>query len=730
MYYSVDTFDLRISFNIKGKNYYDFKCPYIKNQTTFENLFEIISILFPNEKICPCFKYEIENNRKYFQIDKSKKINEYFNDKYQSYNYRSKELVIKIYNEQYSHDLCKYKKMYLNSKREIIDSYISLSSSYGTKINLTKENQIQQDKINTLNIDISSLTGKTQVLEKNMSSQKQEIMSLTKENITQKNRIDNLFQQKTELEKKIKELEETKDRLNQKIRVLNEENKLLKHSTNKDYDKIDEIWNQKYNTNKQNGKNNNNESKNKFNNNFEEFYDVIIDIKSVKDIKEGWNIKMNEKGEKQYNDYKNQKLIKIGIIGNANKGKSFLLSKISQINLPSGTSIRTEGLSIKYPELEGNENRKIVLLDSAGLETPVLRDQEYKKNSNKIKEYFKEKSKEKLITELFLQNYIINNSDILILVVGILTYSEQKLINRIKTEIQKNKKIKKDLYIIHNLSTYTSTNQVEDYLNNFLLNSVTFELEEGHKTSTKKKKEINGKYYYEKIENPKIYHLIFANEGSEAGNYYNEFTLQFIENTYQNVTNPEPFDVIESIKKRFIELSKDFIDNTQNKIELSDFESNEKGEKKIIKLNTDKEITLKRCLIDELGFSNLRNNGFEPTYNYFKIKNEKDGNDEKLIIKIESPGICSINYNTENEGEYKVIKVVGNKKRDKEPEKLEDNIYNNREFGEFSLDIPLKNDDFLLKNENPNISAKNGLITYEFQLDKKTEGKTFEINDE
>ena len=45
---------------------------------------------------------------------------------------------------------------------------------------------------------------------------------------------------------------------------------------------------------------------------------------------------------------------------------------------------------------------------------------------------FREKSREKFITELFLQNYIINNSDILIIVVEILTYSEQKLLCIIK----------------------------------------------------------------------------------------------------------------------------------------------------------------------------------------------------------------------------------------------------------------------------------------------------------
>ena len=66
--------------------------------------------------------------------------------------------------------------------------------------------------------------------------------------------------------------------------------------------------------------------------------------------------------------------LKIGVIGNADKGKSFILSKISKIDFPSGTSISTEGLSIKYPEIREYVNRKIALLDSAGLETPVLKE--------------------------------------------------------------------------------------------------------------------------------------------------------------------------------------------------------------------------------------------------------------------------------------------------------------------------------------------------------------------
>ena len=81
---------------------------------------------------------------------------------------------------------------------------------------------------------------------------------------------------------------------------------------------------------------------------------------------------MSQRAEKHYQDYKTQKVLKIGVIGNANKGKSFLLSKISKMPFPSGMSIKTEGLSIKYPDLTLFKDRKIALLDSAGLETPVL----------------------------------------------------------------------------------------------------------------------------------------------------------------------------------------------------------------------------------------------------------------------------------------------------------------------------------------------------------------------
>ena len=470
------------------------------------------------------------------------------------------------------------------------------------------------------------------------------------------------------------------------------------------------------------------------------FYDVIIPIQSIKDIIKGWKIKLSK--NIKYKEIIKERVLKVGVIGNSNKGKSFILSKISKMYFPSGTSIKTEGLSIKYPDLKEYKHRKMVLLDSAGLETPVLQEKKeiiednkkekkiiekniknenplnandkdemnnIVKNDNKDnfgEEVFKEKSRDKILTELFLQNYIIHNSNILIAVVGILTYSEQKILNRIKTELNR-AKLNKTLYVIHNLMTYTTIKQVQNYIENVLLKSATFELELQIRVNTRNDNESEkGICFYEtKVKNYDIFHLIFANEGSEAGNYYNEYTLNFLEHAYESITGLEGFDIVKTIKERFKEVSKEFFEKLEN--EISFVESEE-----IIKLKEPKDITLKKCFIDELGFSIIRPNGFEPKYNYYIKEN-------KIIIKIEIPGNFKFDSSFEYSGEYIIIKIRGIKIKDDEPKKIEENIFNGRELGLFSLDIPFKHELFNIKNEKPKFESKNGIVTLIYQLEEK-----------
>ena len=443
--------------------------------------------------------------------------------------------------------------------------------------------------------------------------------------------------------------------------------------------------------------------------NFEDFYDIIININSIKQVNQGWDIKMNERGKLRFEEYKNKQALVIGMIGNSNKGKSFLLSKISKIDLPNGTNIRTEGLSIKYPDLKKYKNRKIVLLDSEGLESPFL-FQYYEKRNEVTDEKLKEKAKDKLVTEYFLQNFIMDSSDIIIAVVGLLTFQEQKFLNKIKSQISK-LKYGKTLFVIHNLMTLATVEQVKNYINNTLMNSATFDLEKTTKITTKISNGEKVEYFFEKKSKIRIIHLIFANEGSEAGKFYNNFALEFIENSFQEITDIKSFDVIENLKERFIGLSKILMENNINPIiSKKDFINYAQiiKERKI-RLEKKRDIILKRYYIDELGFSDLRSNGFKPCYSYF-LKNDK------LILRLETPGNVNISVEYIIGEKCNIIQIKGEKKKDKEPFDLKDNTYNDREFGEFSIDIPIKL--YLDSTIKPEINFNNGICSIEYRIRK------------
>ena len=108
-----------------------------------------------------------------------------------------------------------------------------------------------------------------------------------------------------------------------------------------------------------------------------------------------------------------------------------------------------------------------------------------------------------------------------------MTFSEQKLINKIKrTYLNLGKK--GQLIIIHNLQSYVTLGQVKTYINETLLKSETFNLKENFKISkestlnNKNNTELKWSYYHEPKSEPNTIHLIFAREGSQAGNFYNK----------------------------------------------------------------------------------------------------------------------------------------------------------------------------------------------------------------
>ena len=125
-------------------------------------------------------------------------------------------------------------------------------------------------------------------------------------------------------------------------------------------------------------------------------YDLIIKIESIKALFDGgWKIIETDYGHECNKKYQKNGSVIITAIGNKNKGKSFILSKISEKDLPRGFNITTEGLSVIYPR-----KRPVIILDTSGSESPLLEleDNYYQlKNNEKIEENKKYQEKKKII---------------------------------------------------------------------------------------------------------------------------------------------------------------------------------------------------------------------------------------------------------------------------------------------------------------------------------------------
>ena len=486
-------------------------------------------------------------------------------------------------------------------------------------------------------------------------------------------------------------------------------------------------------------------------------YDIILDITSFQDLvnkDKGWIIKYNKKdGKKMYETKKDEPTIIVGVIGNGNKGKSFFLEKLSGYNIPKGFNIKTEGLSIRYGT---SQEHNVAILDSAGQETPLLKvvnENKKKENisSNNIEEKkdiqdansmpqengdtkelkvkpneqkkdeepkgniennnpkkseqlededieFEKYSRDKLITEFFLQKFIIWKSDILILVVGNISLTEQKLLSRVKAEVEAMDK-NKQIYVIHNLKDYSTEEQVEDYINNTLKKLYNIEIEEILRQKIRKDDKYNddcfNKYFVEK--GKKVIHLIFVNEFSEKANYYNPPTIEFIQKEIEVIKTRNKFSIINDCKEFLIKISEEIMEGNPKS---ENIETQEGKDYDRLILKNMKEITLKKFVVDEMGYT-LNNDSNTPKYSYY-IDTEK----KMLFINIELPGGGSIEPRVEIVSGYYIFIFEGEKKGDcaiEEDKKKEEGKLiqkkNLRKSNKFKLEIKIPNSIMQIKLE-------------------------------
>ena len=148
------------------------------------------------------------------------------------------------------------------------------------------------------------------------------------------------------------------------------------------------------------------------------------------------------------------------------------------------------------------------------------------------------------ITDFFLQRFIIENTNIMLLVVEKLSIDDQFFLNKLTKLIrEKNNKFLQNIIVVHNLMKVKEISVVEDYIENTLKRSLTFTLKEMQdiKLQGDRAKRAYNKFRFleetEDYSDKEITHLIMAQEETEAGDYYNDSTIDYIRKAGRIVVN-------------------------------------------------------------------------------------------------------------------------------------------------------------------------------------------------
>jgi hypothetical protein len=274
--------------------------------------------------------------------------------------------------------------------------------------------------------------------------------------------------------------------------------------------------------------------------------------------------------------------------------------------------------------------------------------------------------------------------------------------------------------------------EVENYMKNVIEKSLFFNLEKKKMmiTFNKDKEFMNDYFYVEKINEDRniyVFHLIMGKEGSEAGKYYNQSTIQFIRESISAIVIQKKSDVINRFSEYLCLYGNEYFDLPQLDI-LEEKESNfqliakqniEIDDNNIFKINVPYDLKLK-IIDNDYIFENIyKSNIPSLPYSYYK-------KGDKFIIQIEYCGKLEefkIKKNILN-GQYK-FEIVG--RTQKNPIKC---LYSNINRGEFIICFSvglyfmiIKSNEYQYENDE-----KNGIfnIIYEICRENKEDSDSGE----
>lgn len=194
------------------------------------------------------------------------------------------------------------------------------------------------------------------------------------------------------------------------------------------------------------------ESENHLDDGAERVYDWVVDVNLLSELAtKGWKVTFSKSFYDHLEEQDRSALFLpkehlwegavIAVVGLYDKGKTFVLNKITQTKLPSGKKVSTKGLSFKH--VKDHSGTSFVLLDSAGSYSPV-----------RVKGELSVAEKE--ATEWFLLDLIFELSDYFVCVVNDFTSLDQRYLDRLTRSLQNSSKSFREVIVVHNMKEVTS----------------------------------------------------------------------------------------------------------------------------------------------------------------------------------------------------------------------------------------------------------------------------------
>ena len=432
-------------------------------------------------------------------------------------------------------------------------------------------------------------------------------------------------------------------------------------------------------------------------------YDLIINIDSLKSSKIGWELEDHKITESYL---KTGQFSVVGLVGRENTGKTHLLNKLCGFDLPSGSNVNTKGLSLKY-ETESN----LICLDSAGMQTPVyyyekklmdrygLTKQDIKKN-NDIK---LEMLNDRTLTDIFIQDFILEVSEVIIIVVGALCQNDQKIIERINTRYGAKKKI----IIIHNFSNLNKSKDIEKRIEKDIIEA--FDVIE-RPIIDQETGDTGLKEYIERSNEKNkgnISHLVLGTEKQESGLKWNSKTLNYLKKILETVVEKKDFELLGELNNfikenwhRYLKFKK----RPSTGVSLI-------ADKNFLKIETNEDYEVSNPLFNSLGTLVIN-----PPFEVF-VKQSR------YVCLIEIPEFKEDSLKVaidRKSNEFSCLVVQGTKKINKSAKESYLEIIGARSFGDFMYRIPLGPSHLKTKWDGKH-TYKEGVLKIKVDIDRLEE---------